>query len=309
MLSKKCCIKRKRFLIHIIVYYIIIVIVFAVVNWMMFRRNTTSFLISDQLNKYVDRYEFLDPDINLVKFHEDAKDTMPFTIDQFGVILKPNLDKLDSINHALELDGKKLKIYESQLDSLINIASAKRNDSIKLIRDIYLLECKQSINNLEKQISDSDSTDMILEGKFLELAQLKYEYAKKNAEIQSYIINHYGSFILEKLSEQIERKNNDYIRLLTDYQEHEILRKNIVTIIRNKIAVFHNNRINSVSFWDFLYYSLCVSVSVSFGDIAPNNSCTRAIAVIELLFCLALIGVIVDKLNESINKKDEDKYR
>lgn len=75
------------------------------------------------------------------------------------------------------------------------------------------------------------------------------------------------------------------------------------------LVKFHKNRINSVGFWDFLYYSLCVSVSVSFGDIAPNNSCTRAIAIIELLFCLALIGVIVDKLNESINKKDEDKYR
>ena len=40
-----------------------------------------------------------------------------------------------------------------------------------------------------------DSTDLILQGKFVELANLKAEYAKKNVKVLEYVIKHFGSFI------------------------------------------------------------------------------------------------------------------
>lgn len=63
---------------------------------------------------------------------------------------------------------------------------------------------------------------------------------------------------------------------------------------------FHENRREAVGFMDFLYYSVCVSTTVSFGDIAPNSGFTRTVAIIELLLCILLVGIVLDKINKKI---------
>lgn len=68
--------KDHRFLC-VTIGYVLVVMSFAFVNWVMFMRNSTSYLISEQLNKHVERYEFLAPDIDLAAYHRDAKDSMP----------------------------------------------------------------------------------------------------------------------------------------------------------------------------------------------------------------------------------------
>ena len=39
-----------------------------------------------------------------------------------------------------------------------------------------------------------------------------------------------------------------------------------------------------------------MSTTVSFGDIAPNSFGTRLMAVIEILFCILLVGLIIEKI-------------
>ena len=57
----------------------------------------------------------------------------------------------------------------------------------------------------------------------------------------------------------------------------------------------------SVGFLDFLYYSICVSTTVSFGDIAPNNGWTRFLAIAELLLCVLLLAVLLDGVAKKVN--------
>ena len=60
----------------------------------------------------------------------------------------------------------------------------------------------------------------------------------------------------------------------------------------------------SVGFWDFLYYSICVSTTVSFGDIAPNNGWTRFLAVLEILLCMILLGILLNKIIAKLKAED-----
>ena len=300
------CIMKKNFLISIILAYISIVTIFSIVNWVIFRCNSTSFLISEQLNKYVDRYEFLDLEIDLAAYHRNAKDYMPISIDGFTALVKPSFKKLGEINDSLLHKRNSLNDCQKRWDSLSKMASAMRADSINRLRDQMLSDCQKRIDSLQRFMEGRDSTEMIIEGKYVEMAQLQYEYAKKNAKVQSMICQHFGVFISDSLSHQIRCCNENYISLTMDMSMLEQARRTVSSQIRDLTIEFHKNRQNVVSFTDFLYYSICVSTTVSFGDIAPNNDLTRLLAILELLICIILVSTIV---NCFIKRIEEQKGR
>jgi hypothetical protein len=281
--------------------YLLLVVVFATVNWILFFNNSTAFLISDQLNKHVERYDFLQPDIDLAAYHRNAKDSMPITISEFSSMIRPDLEKLQSANDSLRIKNEEFDKCAIQLDSLSRIASELRADSINKVRMGLLSGCQERIDSLKRYLEGEDSTQMILEGKYVELARLQYEYAKEKAKVEAMISQYFGTFIPDSLSHQIRKCNEDYIQLTWDIQEVESERRNITSRIRQSTVDFHNNRMESVSWLDFLYYSICVSTTVSFGDIAPNNGVTRLAAILELLMCLIIVGFIVDRI---IKKKE-----
>lgn len=287
---------KKHFLLAMIILYVFLVVLFATINWVIFFNNSTAFLISDQLNKYVERYEFLQPDIDLAAYHRNAKDSMPITISDFSNMIRPDLEKLQSTNDSLRMKKDAFEKCVAQWDSLSRIASEMRNDSVNKIREKLLSGRQERIDSLRRYLEGKDSTQMIIEGKYVELAQLQYEYARENAKIEAMLSQYIGNFIPESLSHQIRRCNEDYMQLTFDVQEEESERRNVTSKIRQSTIDFHENRLESVSWVDFLYYSICVSTTVSFGDIAPNNGTARFFAILELLICLFIVGYIVDRI-------------
>lgn len=302
MWFKKWFFEEKR-LLKFIGIYIFIVVLFATINWLVFNINTTSFLISEQLNKYVGQHEYLNPEIDLAAYHRNAKDNMPITIDGFSAMMKPTFERLEATNDSLSFNQHRLNVCIQEWDSLSRIASAMRYDSVKLLRERMLSGYQEKIDSLRRFLEGKDSTRMIIEGKYVEMAQLQYEYAKRNAEIQSLIGQYIGNFIPDSLSRQIRKCNEGYLEITTEIQELEQQRRDVSSWIRNLIVDFHENRRDAVGFLDFLYYSICISTTVSFGDIAPNSGLTRVIAIIELLFCIIIVGIIANRIINSREKK------
>lgn len=300
--KKVCSFLKEHYLITAIIGYVFVVVLFAIINYLMFLYNSTSYLISEQLNKHIQRYDFLDPNIDLAGFHKDTKDAMPITIDGFIEQVKPSFDSLQAVNDSLSFTQTALNNCTERWDSLSRTASAMRDDSVKRVRERLLSVYQERIDSLSQYMEGKDSTEMIIAGKYVEMAQLQYEYAKKNAKVQSMIVEYWGSFIPDSLSHRIRRCNEDYIWLAMEVQKFEQSRRDVSTRIRNASISFHRNRLDAVSFLDFLYYSICVSTTVSFGDIAPNNGSTRFVAILELLFCLVIVGYIVDRI---IKKREE----
>ena len=167
---------------------------------------------------------------------------------------------------------------------------------------------RHRIDSLERYISDRDSIEMVLNRKYVELANLNYEYALKNLETQNYIIENYGFFVSRNLIEDILNENEEWVNLSDSVLRLERLRIEMASQIREMVRLYHNNRIKSVSFGDFLYYSICVSTTVSFGDIIPNKGISRFWAVFELLLCIVLVAIILDDIKKARNKHDEDEH-
>ena len=74
---------NKKKLRNLIMGYLLIVFIFTPIYWAIFRFDTTSFSISEQLNKHVNRYSYINTEIDLAAFHSEAKDAMPISIDKF----------------------------------------------------------------------------------------------------------------------------------------------------------------------------------------------------------------------------------
>ena len=289
----------KYTLFKYVLSYILIVFFFAVVNWGLFSCNTTSFLISPQMNKYMDRYDMLDSTINLATFHQGAKDKMPVAIDNYITMIRPDFIRLDSIKVLLNRNQRLLESNQLRSRMLNVVADEKRQAAIMAFTDSMLRENQQRIDSLTRYMLGKDSTEMLIQGKYVELANFKSDYAKKNAKILDYVIKHFGSFIPDSLSKELTSLNQTEIQMGNRIQDLENSRRAVSSKIKKSVNLFHMNRRESVSFLDFLYYSICVSTTVSFGDIAPNNGWTRFFAILELLSCLILVGVIIDKINKN----------
>ena len=112
-----------------------------------------------------------------------------------------------------------------------------------------------------------------------------------------------GSFIPDYLMADYTNCNEAYMENKNEIQNMESNINRLATKIIESNKSFHAYRLKHVSFWDFLYYSICVSTTVSFGDIVPNNGLARFFAVIELLACIIILGALLEKTNQHLRKK------
>ena len=287
----------KRFAIG----YIIIVVFFAFINWITFNRNSTSYLISDQLNKSIKRYDFLTDSLDKEEYHLNAKDEMPITISIFSEMINPEFAKRDSIKEILTLKQDTLGKYLHKLDSLGKIAVKVRSATIQHFQDSMMQSQQARLDSINEVIAANDSIQMIRRGKYIERAHYELEYADKMQQVSKYVLNHYGCFIPEEMSNQIGYFNLGVIRLECEVDNLKTQERLLTHGIRDLISSFHYNRMESVGFLDFLYYSICVSTTVSFGDIAPNNGWTRFLAIAELLLCVLLLAVLLDGVAKKVN--------
>ena len=283
--------------------YIIIVVVFAFANWISFNRNSTSYLISDQLNKSIKRYDFLTDSLDKGEFHSNAKDEMPITISKFGEMINPEFAKRDSIKAIIILKQDTLDRSLHGMDSLAKISINVRTATIKHFKDSMMQYQQARLDIINELIAANDSIQMIRMGKYTERAHYEIEYADRMQQVSKYVLNHYGSFIPKEMSNQIGYYNSEVIRLEYEVDNLKIQERFLTHGIRDLITSFHHNRMKTVGFWDFMYYSVCVSTTVSFGDIAPNNGWSRFLAIAELLFCMILLGIILDRVIKKVNKR------
>ena len=286
--------KRKnclRFLCHVALYFGIILL-FAVINWRTFEFNSTSFFVSEQLNKRLKRYDVLSQSFDLASYHRDVKDMMPITISEFDDLINPTLDSLDALNMAIESRRQHMEELEAEIDSIKMVVDAERVAEIDSIRRSFLSVYQQKIDSIENCMAGKDSTTTVLDGTYVAFANAKLEYARKWAEIESRIMENYD-LLGGPIGESFLQKNDEFIKMRIEMSEDEQSRREISSRIRSLSHYFHLNRRNAVTFWDFLYYSICVGTTVSFGDIAPNSGWTRFLAVFELLLCVCLVAYIL----------------
>jgi len=256
-------------------WYIGIVVVSAIVNWVVFKFDTTSFLISEQLNKHMVRYDLLSNDLDLSEFHASAKDLMPVSVDGFAVIVASKLVRLSNINDSISACNQQLGLLNSQLDSMRAVAELNRTIVAEAYRTKALKDAEQRLDSLRLLMAGMDSTVLIEKGLLIEEARLELEYAIKNKMVTDYISENMRSMIPPVERDLMDEYSSKIVACSVRKSSLEYERNDLARTFREDVNKFHRNRSSSANLLDFLYYSVCVSTTVSFGDIAPNNGLTR----------------------------------
>lgn len=284
---------RFRSAIPYIGWYIGIVLVSAVVNWVVFKFDTTSFVISEQLNKHMVRYDLLSNDLNFSEFHANAKDLMPVSLDGFAGAVASKLMRLSNINDSLSVYERQLEWLKGQLDSVRRVAESNRTLVAEDYRTKALKDEKQRLDSLRQLMAVMDSTVFIEKGLLIEEAHLELDYAIENKRVTDSISENMRNMIPPGDRDLMDEYSSKILACSVRKSSLEYERNDLVRTFREDVNQFHRSRSSSVNLLDFLYYSVCVSTTVSFGDIAPNNGWTRFLAVLELLSCIVLVSCIL----------------
>ena len=282
--------------------YLIIVSVFALINWGVFCFDTTSFLVSEQMNKHLARYDLVSKEFNLASFHAEAKDLMPVSVDGFVGGISTKLMRLSEVNDSILVHGRQIDSLQRKEESLRSVAVDHRDSNVNAYLEKALRPFRHRLDSLEQIITEMDSTKAIYDGLLIEKTQLEVDYAVKNKEVLDYVFRNLQLFIPLEDRDLLNDYSSKIVSGTVEKNSLELERFELVRSIRKSVSSFHDNRRSSVGFLDFLYYSFCVSTTVSFGDIAPNNGWTRLIAILELLSCIVLVHFILTGLTKKGNE-------
>jgi hypothetical protein len=67
---------------------------------------------------------------------------------------------------------------------------------------------------------------------------------------------------------------------------------------RELLEAWENRRVQRLGFFDFLYFSMGVATSNTFGDIIPNDRIIRVAIVAQLLLSVLLVGLFIDAITK-----------
>lgn len=280
------------------------IIVFASIYYITFMLNTASFYISDEYNENANDICYTNEREDLYTIYDNEHN--PFSIKDFNQKIKPINDSLIQVFDSIASVLTSNSLLECKNDSLFSLFDSSRVCEIDCFRELKLKNISDSILDFEDSIKDSlhmgvDEKELIINGAYIYLSQLKLRKAILESNVADYIITHYSNFGDSILIDSIECvkemivMNNKQLNIL-ESDKHRLFNN-----YNNAKYKLHKQRLGKVNYWDFLHFSVLIATSNSFGDMLPNTRLVRFIVSIQLIIGIIYLALI---LNGIIIKKD-----
>lgn len=293
--------KQKRLLKYCFIF-LFSVFAFAGLYYTIFQINTASFYISEEYNERVNgRYLRRSPDVlyTIVDRSEN-----PFCIDDFNQEIKPINDNISNVYKELDSLHASIKYHENILERLSVSLAESRTDHIEKYKNDQLQPCRDSVTAYESRIEDLlrlgiSEDQLILNGTFVRLANMKYRLAKKNSEVCNQVLANYGNFGNQKLADSLQNTVTLLLEMSNRIGGCENTKRELFAMYDDMLHAFHSQRIEKMGYCDFLHFSLLIATSNSFGDILPNSPISRLLVSIQLLIGIVLLAFIVNDVYQS----------
>jgi len=290
---------RNLSVLTICIIFLVSILLFAVIYFLMFRINTANFYISDEFNervnaRYIEREQgtlYDIPDWSVI----------PFSIDEFNQRIKPVNDTLQQTYHIIDNLVISRDELESKSENLYFVFAKSREMDIEQYRENSLRCLLDSVKRQEEEIAAClargvTEEQLILNGCYVNLASMKYKYASKSLQVSDYVLKNYGSFGDRLMLDSLNVVNRKILDAGNEIWKLEDKKREYFNLYEDMTRAFHRQRIEKVSFTDFLYFSLLIATSNSFGDIVPNSSIARTLVSIQLLIGIICVGLILNKI-------------
>lgn len=289
--------------------YLFTVIFFTFIYTFAHDINPDSFLINPELNKepisdvrsYLygnkDSVAIINPAESLSEYQKSLNIVF-LSIGQLEQRMKKNTDDIEAV------EGKRKKLWEdiSKYRS-VEIEKYKREGIHDIAQEENLMLSK--IKELEIQseyLWDQSSIagyPLKIAHLKVDLAEIRVRKAKKEHELSSYVLNKYGTFITDEYISKVDDIENELDRLL----EIQISIKDQSVEQRSKLheylETWSKERSSLLTWQDFVFYSLGISTTTTFGDITANNRTMRWLVSIQLLLSVVIVAGFINAVFEN----------
>jgi hypothetical protein len=201
------------------------------------------------------------------------------------------LEMLNKDRMAIEKKHSEKWRFNTEMFEYIEISDIEREE-LKIVSEIDTLE------KLTSSVpSEALSRHLInVANKKVDLATVRHKKAKKQYEISSYILSNISKFADPETTATIKELNKRELELFKEQNENQDKMFNLRNQLQNSINEWFESRSNMLNFIDFLYYSIGISTTTTFGDIVANGKLLRFIVSTQLVLCIIIVGAFINSL-------------
>ncbi|EMH5178903.1 two pore domain potassium channel family protein [Serratia marcescens] len=291
------------------VIYFFVVIFFAVLYYGFWLFKPDSFIINPELNVH----PFYDMNVMLWS-DEDYDYPMGSGID-FNVLKKENDEyvlKLSKDKNDLEKIDSELADLDNEFNSVYKKKEVEFTEKTKEYEQEMLSafikhekDLEASVANFEKDspviVKTNDDVMKIqrIGDERVRLAEARLETARQSFKIADYILKNLMLFTsketrddLIKLNEKRTSYNDKRFELVKEMGD-----KRSAAI--DNVGRYYKQYMARLNIIDFIYFSVGISTTTTFGDIVASDRLIRAFVILQLLLCIFIVGGF---LNSVMNK-------
>lgn len=283
--------------------YIVSVFIFSVLYLGYWSYKPDSFIVNQDLNvqpfQEVNQFLWGDEDKYKIGF-SDSLTNLKYSYDDKYKKIKNILSKLNELDKEKIALSEKSKLVSSKVSDEIDTNYAEYDN--KKLEPFLMVErsLELKISKLEMLIPKIIGTQADVEKikalgvAKVELAGAKLKTANQALENSYEVLENSLSFISNESVEELNRIRNlegehyeEWLRLENSRGE---LRMKAINSINEHQKLIRGK----VNWFDFLFYSVGISTTTTFGDLVPNNGIVKGLVSLQLLVCIFLLGGFVN---------------
>lgn len=296
--------------------YILIVFLFASIYYFFWQQNPDNFIVQDETNLFpiTELWQFLqseDIDNPLYDPSETAfslNDVSSITEEQKQKLINA-YSEMKRLQDLSNLQWQQISDFNTKLTETGNENFEKYFGSQTLTLRDHEQELLSKISSLETMAASNSNPEVGLQLQLeisslnVELIQTRIDILDKEYELYQEYLNDPRKFQEPKL---VALRDNLY----TSYQENQTKLNGVRDSYYKLRADIHglwmdlrDARTQRLSYFDFMYFSLTISLASPFGDIIPNNQIIRILVFLQLFIDIFLIGYFVSSFTDLFRKK------
>ncbi|BEN42890.1 potassium channel family protein [Serratia marcescens] len=274
-------------------YYSLIILSFAAIYYITWSVNPDSFIKNSALNTTP-----VQDAVNLAfSYNNVAHESYDnISIEDFSnEILKAKKEFDRIINQNIDLEGV-LSQQESNLESIgeklsnawaMNTQVYVGKSSLKYDNELIVKESEREAILSQKNKIHESQFDILLADKNLEILEVKLRIATARYDASEYVLSHTGDFNDPKLVSELNIAN----KIIDDTRSSLIINNKKIVEIRSKVQnLLSKRQKEDLNFWDFIFYSIGISTTTTFGDLVANSRLIRMLVCIQLLLSILVLA-------------------
>lgn len=323
----------KKLFLNSFTWYLIVIFIFSFIYYVAFKNNTDCFIVHNQLNKHP-VWEITQ---RTVKALEEGTSDAFLDVQNFITESKKSDDPfevtIDLIRQYNEINSKikELRQYRAELikakETLGKKIDAKREVNEKKFEEEFkqtelaplerkVVAIKKTIEKLKKSAEGAwangepkKASEIYVEvkEKIAERWDVENLISEKTIFMLDSLIGGRASGVKKELKRWNEMRQQEWL-YQDEIRKLESAQEKLFIDYKGGQSKLAQRMAGRVGYIDFLYFSIGISATITFGDLIPNTPIIRMIVMFQLLVCLFVVAKLLNGLiNRGESSKNESK--